>query len=55
LLTEKEMKTLQKKNLVAALKQANWRVSGKGGAAELLGIRPTTLTDRIRSFGIRRL
>jgi transcriptional regulator with GAF, ATPase, and Fis domain len=55
LLTEKEMKALQKKNLVAALKQANWRVSGKGGAAELLGIRPTTLTDRIRSFGIRRL
>jgi PAS domain S-box-containing protein len=54
LLTEKEMKALQKKNLVAALKQANWRVSGKGGAAELLGIRPTTLTDRIRSFGIRR-
>lgn len=54
LLTEKEMKALQKKNLVAALKQANWRVSGKGGAAELLGIRPTTLTDRIRSFGIQR-
>lgn len=53
-LTEREMKALQKKNLVAALKQSNWRVSGKGGAAELLGIRPTTLTDRIRSLGIRR-
>ncbi|HEX7063347.1 MAG TPA: sigma-54-dependent Fis family transcriptional regulator [Woeseiaceae bacterium] len=53
-LTEKELKALQKKNILAALKAANWRVSGKGGAAELLGIRPTTLNDRIRSFGIKR-
>ena len=53
-LTEREMRALQKKNLVAALKQADWRVSGKGGAAELLGVRPTTLSDRIRSFGIKR-
>jgi PAS domain S-box-containing protein len=53
-LTEREMKALQKKNLVAALKQANWRVSGKGGAADLLGIRPTTLSDRIRAFGLKR-
>jgi transcriptional regulator with GAF, ATPase, and Fis domain len=53
-LTEREMKTLQKKNLMLALKQANWRVSGKGGAADLLGIRPTTLSDRIRAPGIKR-
>lgn len=53
-LTEKELKALQKKNLVAALRQANWRVSGKGGAAELLGVRPTTLSDRIRTFGIKK-
>ena len=53
-LTEREMKALQKKNLVAALKQANWRVSGKGGAADLLGIRPTTLADRIRALGLKR-
>jgi len=53
-LTEKELKALQKKNLLAALKQANWRVSGKAGAAELLGIRPTTLNDRIRAFGIKK-
>src|SRR5690606_23052867 len=53
-LTEKELKALQKRNLINALKQANWRVSGKTGAAELLGIRPTTLTDRIRAFGIKK-
>ena len=53
-LTEKQMRELQKQNLVAALKMADWRVSGKRGAAEILGIKPTTLTDRIKSFGIRR-
>ena len=54
ILTEKDMKILQKKNLLAALRQANWRVSGKGGAAELLGVRPTTLADRIKSFDVRK-
>jgi len=29
-------------------------VSGAGGAADLLGIKPTTLADRIRTFGIRK-
>ena len=54
ILTEHDMKELQKKNLLAALGQADWRVSGKDGAAELLGVRPTTLSDRIKSFGLRK-
>jgi PAS domain S-box-containing protein len=53
-LTEKQMRELQKQNILAALKQSDWRVSGKQGAAELLGIKPTTLADRIKSFGIRK-
>jgi transcriptional regulator with GAF, ATPase, and Fis domain len=53
-LTEKEMKEFQKSNLIKALEQANWRVSGAGGAAELLGVRPTTLADRVRTFRIKR-
>ena len=53
-LTEKQMRAFQKENLIAALRQTDWRVSGKQGAAELLGIRPTTLADRIKSLGIRR-
>jgi PAS domain S-box-containing protein len=52
ILNEKEMKALQKTNLLAALKQTDWRVSGNQGAAELLGVRPTTLADRIRTLGI---
>ena len=53
-LTEQEMREFQKNNTIAALKQANWRVSGAGGAADLLGIKPTTLADRVRTLGIRK-
>ncbi len=53
-LTEAQMKEQQRANLVAALKAANWRISGKGGAAERLGMRPTTLTDRMRALHITR-
>ena len=53
-LTEKEMRDYQKRNTVKALEQANWKVSGEGGAAELLGVRPTTLADRIRTYKIKR-
>jgi len=48
------MREFQKNNLLAALEQTNWKVSGQGGAAELLGVKPTTLADRIRTFGVRR-
>ena len=53
-LSEKDMRELQKSNTIKALKQTNWKVSGIGGAAELLGVRPTTLADRIRTYKIRR-
>jgi transcriptional regulator with GAF, ATPase, and Fis domain len=53
-LTEKELRALQKTNIEKALKRTGWKVSGKGGAAELLGVRPTTLADRIRTFRIRK-
>ncbi len=53
-LTEEQMREFTKRNIVAALERSNWRVSGRSGAAELLGVRPTTLADRIRSFGIEK-
>ena len=54
LMTEKEMREFQKTNLIKALEQADWKVSGNGGAAELLGVRPTTLADRVRTLKIKR-
>ena len=40
--------------IVAALEKSSGRVSGAGGAAEILGVKPTTLTSRIKSLGIER-
>lgn len=52
LLTEAELRHLEKANLRRALELAAGKVYGKDGAAELLGIKPTTLLSRMRSMGI---
>jgi transcriptional regulator with GAF, ATPase, and Fis domain len=49
-----EMKRRDRDNVLAALNQTNWQVHGAGGAAELLGIPPTTLASRIKRMGLRR-
>jgi two-component system response regulator HydG len=43
---------LEKTNLMNALRRANWKISGKGGAAELLAVRPSTLESRLKALGI---
>ncbi|WP_082051389.1 sigma 54-interacting transcriptional regulator [Vreelandella aquamarina] len=52
LLTEQALCHQQRCNALKALKAANGKVSGAGGAAELLGMKPTTLTSRLRKWGI---
>jgi transcriptional regulator with GAF, ATPase, and Fis domain len=49
-----ELRDLERENLIRALEQTKWRIAGEGGAAELLGIRPSTLRDRIKALGIQR-
>jgi len=53
-LTEAELREQEKANMVAVLDAAAWRISGPGGAAELLGIKPSTLTYRMKIFGIEK-
>jgi transcriptional regulator with GAF, ATPase, and Fis domain len=53
-LPEAEMIKRQRENIIAALRQTNWKVHGPGGAAELLGIKPTTLASRIKKMGLER-
>jgi PAS domain S-box-containing protein len=50
--TEGEFRELEKNNLIGALRQAGWRISGPGGAAELLDIKPSTLAYRMKAFNI---
>jgi len=49
---EPAFRELERRNLLNALEQANWKISGKGGAAEALGIKPSTLESRMKAFGI---
>ncbi|MBK7644870.1 MAG: sigma 54-interacting transcriptional regulator [Planctomycetes bacterium] len=50
--TDAELRTLERENLRAALAAADGKIYGKGGAAELLGVRPTTLASRMKALGL---
>lgn len=49
---EGEMRRIERANTIAALRQAGGKVYGRGGAAERLGIKPTTLIARMKKMGI---
>jgi len=53
-LTEAEMQRQERDNLLVILETANWKIKGPGGAAELLGVKPTTLISRIDKWGLKR-
>jgi transcriptional regulator with GAF, ATPase, and Fis domain len=44
----------QRENLFAVLQKARWKIKGTHGAAELLGVKPTTLISRIERMGLKR-
>jgi hypothetical protein len=46
------MREREKANTIAAPRHANWRVWGPDGAAALLGIKPSTLTYRMKVLGV---
>jgi transcriptional regulator with GAF, ATPase, and Fis domain len=48
------MVDLQRDHIRAILEDVRWRVEGKGGAAEILGMNPNTLRTRMRKLGIQR-
>lgn len=54
LLTRKEMKRQERDCIAAALKQTGGKIFGPGGAADLLGMKPTTLASRITALKLNR-
>jgi len=54
ILTSKDLIGLERDNILKALKQTRWKVSGVNGAAALLQLPPTTLASRIKALGIER-
>ncbi len=52
-MTDDDRRARDRENIVAALESCGGKVFGRGGAAELLGVKPTTLASRIRTLGIK--
>ena len=53
-LTEVEIEQRTRANLLAILEHTNWKVKGRDGAAEILGVNPTTLLSRMKTMGLKR-
>ncbi|MBC2712455.1 MAG: sigma 54-interacting transcriptional regulator [Desulfosarcina sp.] len=51
----KSLSEMEKEYIMRALRNTNWNISGKGGAADLLGLNSSTLRGRMRKHGIRRI
>jgi transcriptional regulator with GAF, ATPase, and Fis domain len=51
-LTDADLRQLEADNIRRAMRRAGGKVSGPGGAAELLGLKPTTLASRIKALGL---
>ena len=53
-LTEAELQRRERENLLLVLETANWKIKGPDGAAELLGVKPTTLLSRMEKWGLKK-
>jgi formate hydrogenlyase transcriptional activator len=51
-MTQYELQKLEIQNIKLALQQANGKVFGENGAAQLLDIPPTTLSSKLKKFGL---
>jgi transcriptional regulator with GAF, ATPase, and Fis domain len=52
--TVRQLQQLERENLVLALENAQWRIAGKKGAAQLVGMPPSTFQSRMKALGIKR-
>ncbi|HUT72136.1 MAG TPA: sigma 54-interacting transcriptional regulator [Desulfatiglandales bacterium] len=49
---QKTLEAVEREHIVRILEQTQWKVSGKNGAAEILGLNRSTLRARMRKLGI---
>ena len=48
------LQEMERDYIIKVLRACGWKVSGKGGAAEVLSLKPTTLYSKMRRLGIKR-
>lgn len=54
---QEQIKTMtenEQDHLLSALERSNWKIEGNGGAAELLGLKASTLRSRMKKLGIEK-
>jgi formate hydrogenlyase transcriptional activator len=51
---DRSLEDIERKHILNVLVKAGWRLTGKGGAAELLDLKRTTLQSRMKKLGIKR-
>jgi transcriptional regulator with GAF, ATPase, and Fis domain len=52
--TNSNLENVERSHILGVLGKTGWRVAGKGGAAEILGIKRTTLLSKMKKLGIKR-
>jgi transcriptional regulator with GAF, ATPase, and Fis domain len=50
----RNLEDMERRHIVDVLEKVAWRLSGKGGAAEVLGLKRTTLLAKMKKLGIKR-
>ena len=48
------LEEVERDHIVSILERTGWRVKGEGGAADVLGVKPSTLYSKMKKLGIRR-
>ena len=48
------LEDMERKHIAAVLEKTGWRIAGQGGAAEVLGLKRTTLQAKMKKLGIKR-
>jgi transcriptional regulator with GAF, ATPase, and Fis domain len=48
------LEDVERQHILSVLAKAGWRVTGKNGAAEILGLKRTTLQAKMKKLGIKR-
>ena len=48
------LQDLERSHILGVLEKTGWRITGEGGASEILGIKRTTLQSKMKKLGIKR-
>jgi len=49
-----DLEEVERRHILSILERVRWRIRGKGGAADILGLNPTTLYSKMKKLGIQR-